>query len=161
MFKLLFRGLLAAAAVAPAGIAAAASGGGIEIKASVLAEQRVQARDGSTQIALVAPARITPGDHVVYRLAFRNLGARSASGVVIANPVPAHVEYAGAAANSPAPELSVDGRTFGPLATLVVRTAAGGNRAAQAADVRVVRWRLPQPVPAGGEGQVAFRAVLK
>ena len=56
---------------------------------------------------------------------------------------------------------SVDGKTFGPLSTLRVATADGKSRAAAPADVRVVRWRLAQPVAPGGEGQVAFRALLK
>ena len=154
--------LLAATTLIPAaGIAAAPARGGVTITTGLLREQRVAAADGSTAVRLVAPTRITPGDHLVYRISYRNGGQQPASGVVIANPVPAHLLYAGPAANSPAADLSVDGRTFGPLATLSVPTAGGGKRPAEAADVRVVRWRLAQPLAPGGEGQVGFRALLK
>ncbi|WP_253190496.1 hypothetical protein [Sphingomonas sp. LM7] len=146
--------LLAALTAAPA----AASP--IEIVSSVLAEKRAPAADGTTKVELVHAARVTPGDRVVYRIEYRNNGKQAASGLVIANPVPAAMHYAGPADGSPAPELSVDGQTFGPLSALKVRSGAT-MRSAVAADVRVVRWRLAQPVAAGAKGQVAFRAVLK
>jgi uncharacterized repeat protein (TIGR01451 family) len=152
---------LAAAAVLP-GIAAAAPAGAdpVKITASVQAEVRETAADGTTRVKLVPARRVVPGDHVVYAITVRNDGARPATGVVIANPVPANMRYVGPAAQSPVPEVSVDGKTFGPLATLRITTAAG-PRPATAADVRVVRWRLTQPVAPGGAGQVAFRALLK
>lgn len=153
---ILLGGFMAAATIAPAMAAEP-----VKITATVLAEQREAAADGTTRVRLVPAGRIVPGDHVVYRLSVSNSGPKPASGVVIANPVPAGMQYAGPAANSPAPELSVDGKTFGPLSTLRVATADGKSRAAAPADVRVVRWRLAQPVAPGGEGQVAFRALLK
>lgn len=160
MFARLLRALAIAGASTLAAAAIAASPGAIEIKATVLAEQRVAARDGSTQVVLVPASRITPGDHVVYRLAYRNTGSAAASGVVIADPLPEHVQYVGPAPGSPTAELSVDGKTFGPLATLTMPTAAG-TRPARAADVRAVRWRVAQPVAPGAGGDVSFRAVLK
>jgi uncharacterized repeat protein (TIGR01451 family) len=132
----------------------------VEIRTSVLAEKRTSAADGTTRVALVAAGRVTPGDRVVYRIAYRNNGKQAASGLVIANPVPAAMQYAGPSDGSPAPELSIDGQTFGPLSALKVRSGAV-VRAATAADVRVVRWRLTQPVAAGAGGQVSFRAILK
>jgi uncharacterized repeat protein (TIGR01451 family) len=152
-------GLLAVAALAPS--LAAAVSPALVIKAAVLREERVAAADGSTATRLVAPTRVTPGDRLVYQLSYRNGGTAPATGVVIAYPVPEHLQYAGAATPSAAPELSVDGKTFGPLPTLLVRGPGGTSRPAQAADVRVVRWRLSRPVAAGGEGTVAFRALLK
>ena len=80
---------------------------------------------------------------------------------MIANPIPANLVYAGPAANSPAPDVSVDGTAFAPLAALRVRGADGVERAATPADVRAVRWRLPAPVAAGADGEMAFRATLK
>jgi uncharacterized repeat protein (TIGR01451 family) len=162
LFNRALFGLLAGATLSTA---AAAGAPGLAITAGVLREERVAAADGSTAIRLVAPTRVTPGDHLIYQLTYRNRGTAPASGVVIAYPVPEHLRYAGAPAPSASaamtPDLSVDGKTFGPLSTLTVRDAAGGTRPAQAGDVRVVRWRLAQPVAAGGEGTVAFRALLK
>lgn len=149
--SLLLAGLLAAAPAAASTV---------EIQSSVLAEKRASAADGTTRVSLVPAARVTPGDKVVYRLDYRNNGTQPASGLVIANPVPAAMHYAGPVEGSAAPELSVDGKTFGPLSTLKVREA-GAERPAVAADVRVVRWRLAQPVAPGAKGQVSFRAILK
>lgn len=145
-----------------AGLLAAvpAVAGPVEIKSTVLAEKRAAAADGTTRVSLVPAARVTPGDRVVFQLEYRNTGQQSASGLVIANPVPAAMQYVSPAEGSPAPELSVDGTTFGPLSSLKVREA-GAVRSAVAADVRVVRWRLAQPVAPGAKGQVAFRAILK
>ncbi len=75
--------------------------------------------------------------------------------------MPSGLVYRGPASGSPAPEVSADGKTFAPLAQLQVRDAAGGARAAQPDDVKVVRWRVAGTVPAGGGGQYAFEAVLK
>lgn len=153
---LLLGGFLAAALAVPA-LAAEP----VKITATVLVEKREAAADGTTRVRLVPVGRIVPGDHVVYRLSVSNSGSKPASGVVIANPIPAGMQYAGPAANSPVPELSVDGKTFGSLGSLRIATADGKTRAAAPADVRVVRWHLAQPVAPGGEGQVAFRALLK
>jgi uncharacterized repeat protein (TIGR01451 family) len=154
---LMLGGLLLAAAVP----AAAAPGQPVKITATVLAEARQAAKDGTVQLRLVPAGHVVPGDHVVYQLTVSNSGSKPATGVVIANPVPAGMQYAGPAAGSPVPDVSVDGKTFGPLASLRIATAGGGVRPAAAADVRVVRWQLAQPVAAGGARQVAFRALLK
>lgn len=132
----------------------------VEITTRVLTEQRSTAADGTTRIALVPAGRITPGDRVVYQLAYRNSGGQIARDVVIANPVPKGLVYAGPANGSAAPEVSVDGTTFGTLAQLRVRGAGGVQRAASLADVRIVRWRLAS-VAAGSSGQLSFRATLK
>lgn len=147
--------------LATASTALAAPAGPVNITTTVLAETRIPAANGTTQIKLVPAKRVVPGDHVVYQIQVTNSGAKPASGVVIANPVPASMQYAGPATNSPAPEVSADGKSFGQLASLRIATADGRARPATAADVRVVRWRLAQPVPAGGAQQVAFRALLK
>jgi len=133
----------------------------VKITANVLVETRENATDGTVRTRLVPAGRVVPGNHVVYRLSITNGGSKPANGVVIANPVPAGMQYVGPATGSPAPEVSVDGKSFGPLATLRIATADGRVRPAAAADVRVVRWRLAQPVAAGGAQQVAFRALLK
>jgi len=139
---------------------AAPAPGQVEIHASVLAEARTPAADGTTRVTLVPAARVTPGDRLVYRIEYRNHGKQAATGLVIANPVPAALQYAGPADGAQAPELSVDGQTFGPLSALKVRSGTT-LRPATAADIRVVRWRIAQPVAAGARGQVSFRAILK
>ncbi|MBO9712195.1 hypothetical protein [Sphingomonas sp.] len=155
---LLLGSLLLAPAMAAQAAAPAVSP--VRITTTVLAEAREAGPNGTTRIKLVPAKRVVPGDHVVYQLSVTNSGSQPAAGVVIANPVPANMQYVGVAGNSPAPEVSVDGKSFSQLATLKV-SAAGRVRPAVAADVRVVRWRLAQPVAPGGAVQVAFRALLK
>jgi uncharacterized repeat protein (TIGR01451 family) len=133
----------------------------VEITARAMVEMRKAAPDGTTKITLAPVARVTPGDRVVYQLTYRNTGREPARDLVIANPVPANLVYAGAADGGVEPELSVDGTRFGPLSQLAVHTADGATRPATTADVRVVRWRLADPIAAGGYGQVSFRAILK
>jgi uncharacterized repeat protein (TIGR01451 family) len=109
-----------------------------------------------TKVLVEPAAKVMPGDRVVYQISYRNSGSQVAGNVVITNPVPRDLVYAGAAGNSPEPELSADGVHFGTLAQL----SAQNNRPVTAADIRIVRWHL-NPIPGGGSGQVAFRAMLK
>lgn len=132
---------------------------GVTLDTRVLSEVRETAANGTTRIRLAPAARVTPGDRVVYQIGYHNAGKLPATNVVVSNPVPAGLAYAGPAEGSPAPELSVDGVRFGSLSQLTVR-AGGITRAATGADVRVVRWKLA-PIAAGTSGQVSFRAILK
>jgi len=133
----------------------------LELKSRIMVEQRVAAADGTSSIALVKPAKVVPGDRVVFVLAYRNTGAQPIADLVLANPLPPGISYRAAASGSPAPELSVDGRSFGALATLHVRTADGTPRAATPADVVAVRWRLSNPLAAGAGAELRFQAVVK
>jgi len=142
--------LLVAAAAAPVSAAEP-----LRLETRILAEKRVAAADGTTRVALSPATRAGPGDPVVVEVRYRNVGRQSLGGVVIANPVPRDLAYR-APRTGPAPELSVDGRTFGPIASLRV-----GTRAATLADVTHVRWRLSDPVTAGGGGEFAFQAVVR
>ncbi len=107
------------------------------------------------------PARVVPGDRVTFQIAYRNTGRQPVADLVLANPLPAAIAYRAPSPGTPAPELSVDGRTFGPLASLRVPTAGGLFRPATADDVTSVRWRVPTAVAAGGEGRFSFQAVLR
>ena len=156
---MVFRTLTAVTALATALPAFAANP--LTLTSDVRVEKRVAAADGTTRTELVKPNRIVPGDRVVFVLSYRNTGAQPLSDVVLANPVPKNMAYRAPALNSAAPELSVDGKTYGTLAALRVPAGTGGLRAAGPDDVTTVRWRLPSPIPAGSEGKLAFQAVLK
>ena len=147
--------LMATAAVAPA------AAGPLQVTSSILVESRSAGADGTTRVALVKPSRITPGDKVIFVLAYRNTGAQPLANVVLANPLPRQISYRSASPGSPAPDVSVDGKTFGSLDSLRVRSLDGSMRAASPNDVTSVRWRLASPIPAGAQGQFAFQAVLK
>ncbi len=142
-------------------VAPAIAAGPLEVTAKVMVEVKQRAADGTTRIALVPAARVVPGDRVVFQLAYRNTGGQPLADIVLDNPVPAAIAYRAPAEGSAAPELSVDGRTYGPLAVLRVALPGGGTRAAASEDVKHVRWRLARPLPAGASGRLAFQAVLK
>ncbi len=140
---------------------AIAAAGPLQVTSSIMVEHRAAAADGTTRVALVKATKVVPGDHVVFVTAFANTGKQPIADLVLADPIPASIAYRAADPGSPAPELSVDGRTFGPLATLRVALPAGGTRAATADDVTAVRWRLTAPLAPGAHGERAFRAILK
>lgn len=149
-----------AVCVSPVLTSPAYASGPLEVASKVLVEARQRAPDGTTQVALVPANRVVPGDHVVYVLTYRNTGAQPLADIVFANPLPRSLAYRAPAQGSVAPELSVDGKTYGTLASLSVRDA-GGVRAATPDDVTHIRWRLARPLAAGAQGQFAFQAVLK
>ena len=96
---------------------------------------------------------------LVYVLTYRNGAAKPATGVVVTNPIPADMEFAGPA-DGPAPLVSVDNKTFAPLDTLKARHGEA-EAPATYADVKAVRWTLADAVPAGGQARMSFRAKLK
>lgn len=146
---------------APAPAATAPAAGPLAVTTRVMAEQRRAAPDGTTRIALVKPARVAPGDHLVVVVGYRNTGAQALGDVVLADPLPRSIAYRGAQAGSPEPELSVDGRRYGALSSLAVALPGGGTRPARPDDVVAVRWRLPTPLAVGGQGEFAFQGALK
>ncbi|MGU3389295.1 hypothetical protein [Sphingomonas sp. M1A8_2b] len=141
--------------------AVSAAEGPLQVTSSILVESRSAAADGTTRITLVKPTKVMPGDKVIFVLAYRNTGKQPLANVVLANPLPAAISYRSANPGSPAPDVSVDGTTFGALDTLRVRSLDGSARAAGPNDVTSVRWRIAKPIPAGSQGQFAFQAVLK
>ena len=94
-------------------------------------------------------------------MTYHNGASKPAERVVLNSPVPHGLEYAGPR-DGPAPELSVDGgRSFGPLASLKVRTIAGAAAPAGLADVNSLRWTLASAVAPGADARVSFRARLR
>jgi len=142
-------------------VAVPAVAGPVQITNKVMGEHRVAAADGTTRIDLVPATRVTPGDKLIYQISYSNNGTQPVSDFVVSNPIPKGLAYLAPAAGSPAPDLSLDGTTFGSLANLRVRGPNGAFRAADTSDVKAVRWRLTQPLAAGSHGQLAYEAMLK
>lgn len=130
------------------------------LKTEVFVEKTLVGPNGVAQVSRHPAGKVVPGDQVVYVITFANDAAKPADGVVITNPVPAGLAYAGPA-EGVAPLVSVDGATFAPLSQLTVRRADGAIGPANAADVSTLRWPLVTPVPAGGQVRLTYRATLK
>lgn len=139
----------------------ALAGSPLTVESSMLTVKKQAAADGTTRVSLVPAAKVVPGDKVIIRLSYRNTGTTPIGNVVLNNPLPQGIAYRAPSAGSLVPDVSVDGRSFGQLATLRVATPSGGQRAATADDVTHVRWRIADPIPVGARGQVSVEAILK
>lgn len=132
----------------------------VALNSEIFVERTTTDANGRQRVLLEAPGVVTPGDPLVFVLRYRNNAASPATDFVVTNPIPESVSFI--SAESAGSVLSVDdGQSWGELASLRVRNADGTSRPATAADVTHVRWRIAQPIPAGGEGELRFRGVVK
>lgn len=139
---------------------AARAADSVSIDSQVLVERVETTPDGRQVTTRAEPDVVTPGDRLVFVLKYRNDGAEPATSLVLTNPVPASVTFAGTDDQSAV--LSVDaGKTWGPLGSLFVTQADGTVRPAEVADVTHVRWSLAEAVPSGGGGELSFRGVVE
>ena len=144
------------ALVAPAAALAAEP---VSLTSRVLVEHVKKDAAGRPQKVLEEAKKVVPGEAIVFEFSYRNAGAKPATGFVISDPLPANVAFAGG--ETAGAVYSVDhGNSWGPLASLRVKTANGGTRAANSADVNGIRWAFPAIAP-GGSGQVSFRGLVK
>ena len=151
LLMILFALLLPSAAMAQNNVA---------LSSEVFVERTTTDASGRQSISLLPPSVVTPGDHLVFVLNYRNNGSAPAANFVVSNPIPESVSYD--RSESAGSVISVDGgRTWGALETLSVRNADGTSRPAAATDVTHVQWRLAHPIPAGASGSLRFRGVVK
>lgn len=140
--------------------AAASAATGVALDSKVFVERQALDPTGTPKIVLEEPKVVTPGDRLVFVLAYKNGGAAPAANFVVTNPIPKEVAFAGA--ENAGSVVSIDGgATWGPLETLKVTAPDGSVRSAGPADVTHVRWTLINAIPAGKGGQLSFRGVVK
>lgn len=160
-------GLVMCALVALAILATAApslAASTMKLTNEVFTEIEAKGPDGEPIKKIVPAAKVVPGTEVIYVISYTNTGAEPADDVVISNPLAKELSYKGDSANGEGAsvEFSVDsGKTWGQLASLTVKDEQGKSRPAQSGDITNIRWTLEGKVPAGGEGQVSFRAILR
>lgn len=132
----------------------------VTLQSTVFVEKSVADNAGKTRIVLEEPKIVTPGDRLVFVLSYRNAGVSSASDFVVTNPMPSAVSYEGGADGKAV--VSVDGgRSWGSLALLKIREPDGRWRGARPEDVTHIRWALRQAIPAGAQGRLSFRGVVR
>lgn len=130
----------------------------VELKSDVMVEKTVT-ENGAEKKVLVEPTVVVPGDRLVFRNAYKNVGSEAVKDFVLTNPIQAGVELSGEGTESL--QVSVDGgKQWGLLATLKVADGKGGERAALPADVTHVRWVLPN-IAVGASGTVSFHAIVR
>jgi len=105
-----------------------------------------------------------PGDTVVFTTTYTNTGKQPATGVVITNPIDAHMTYVdnSAQGHNTLIEFSTDGgKTYNTPEKLTITNNQGLSRPAKGADYTHIRWTLEKPLPSGGKGSVSFKAKIK
>ncbi len=132
----------------------------VSLSSEVFLEKAISDGNGKVKIVLYEPKIVTPGDKLIFFLNYHNAGAAPASNFVVTNPLPEAVAFQGS--NDSAAELSVDnGRNWGFLTSLKVREVSGAWRSARMEDVTHVRWTMRSPIPAGGQGKLSFRGIVR
>ena len=159
--KAILRITVAAAWLSSASLSASAAfaAPGVQLSNTVMRNVEQKGADGRVTQNKVVATSVAPGDQVTYLIAYKNDAAKPAERVVVTNPVPANLEFVSA---SDGAEVSVDGgKSYGALTSLTTRSASGAARAAQAADVTHVRWRIANSIAPGAAGEVSFQAKVK
>lgn len=132
----------------------------VALESTVLVERSVEQPDGTVELTLEDPARVVPGDNLVFVLNYENSSGEAVSNFVATNPLPQEVAFRDT--NNSNATFSVDGgANYAPLSELTVTEEDGSVRPAVATDVTHVRWTFANPIPAGSSGQLSFRGVVK
>ena len=155
MFRLL---LIAIASLVAPTVAFAADS--VALSSMVFVERTTADANGRTKITLQEPKVVTPGDQLVFILNYHNRGNTPANNFVVTNPMPNAVAYQGAADSGA--EVSINGgKDWGPLSVLKVADGDGRWRSARPEDVTHVRWTMKQSIPAGAQGKLSFRGIVR
>jgi uncharacterized repeat protein (TIGR01451 family) len=149
--------LAVAALLAPGAVFAADS---VALSSMVFVEKTIADSDGKAKVTLHEPKVVTPGDRLIFILNYQNRGSAAANNFVVTNPLPNAVAYQGTADSSA--EVSIDGgKIWGRLAELKAPDGANRWRSARPEDVTHVRWTMKQAIPAGAQGKLSFRGVVR
>jgi uncharacterized repeat protein (TIGR01451 family) len=140
--------------------AAANAADEVALSSQIFVEKTVTDARGEAKTVRQVPAIVTPGDRLVFVLAYKNGGTAPATGFTVTNPIPASVSFA--SVDAAGAELSIDGgKSWGQLSALKVAAADGTRRPAVVADVTHIRWSFSRPIPVGGNGELSFRGTVK
>ena len=145
-------------------VVSAQTQGNLELKIVAQKEVVVTDSQGKKQIKRVEPAKVVPGDEIIYTISYTNIGSEDAENVNITNPVPEHMAYkeGSAAGIGTAITFSVDkGITYDVPVNLKIKNSDGTVRPVVAEDFTNIRWTLSKPLQPKGTGYVEYRAILK
>ena len=144
---------------------AQAADGAIKVKSIAQVEVEVVGKDGKKTLRRTSvEGKAVPGTEVIYTTTFENVGKKTASDIVIDNPVPNASEYKAGSAFGKDCEIlfSADGgKNFGHAEELKVKGADGNEHTALAKEYTHIRWTYKGQLAAGKSGEVGFRAAIK
>lgn len=134
--------------------------GQVDLTSHVALERTVTDSSGKATVKLEEPAKVVPGDKLLFTIHYANASGKPADHFVVTNPIPSAVAFAGG--ETEGAQVSVDGgKTFGALGALKVRSADGSARPALPADVTHIRWTFAKPVAAGASDTLRFHATVR
>jgi uncharacterized repeat protein (TIGR01451 family) len=135
------------------------------IKVSSIAEMDVTViKNGIREIKRGAPDKAVPGSEVIFTTRFENISNKTASDIVIDNPIPANTEFKADSAfgKDCAILFSADGgKTFGVAESIKLKAADGREYNALPRQYTNIRWTYTGKLPPGKAGEIGFRAVIK
>jgi uncharacterized repeat protein (TIGR01451 family) len=123
----------------------------------------IDGADGSQQVAFIAAEEVTPGERVLYSIAYANDGADDAANVKLVMPVPGEVAYIENSATGEGTNIafSVDGgETFAPRGDLTI-TVDGVSRIALADEITHISWIFAGDIAPGATGDISYLGMLK
>jgi len=144
--------------------AAAQDGALVKLESEVLKEVEDVDETGTAVVRLVPVTNAVPGELLTFSISYTNEGDEEATDIVLTNPVPENMVYEGESAAGEGSRISysVDGGvTYGAPGSLSVTGDDGKKRQAVPSDYTHIRWQMVDPVPAGGSGEVSFKASVK
>lgn len=151
-------------ALTAAVLTSAVSASALTATQKVEKEITVQQPDGTTTTQFVSADEVTPGEKIVYTVAYTNDSIEPASDIVLAMPVPDDVRFLEGTAdrNGAVVRYSADGgSSFVERDALVLPAVGGGTRAASSDDITHIQWRIAGPIAVGTSDEITFKARLK
>jgi uncharacterized repeat protein (TIGR01451 family) len=136
---------------------------GMTARQIVEKEVVVRAANGTETVKRQTADKVTPGETVIYSIKYKNDSADAASDIVLVMPVPKAVAYVegSVSGDDTGVAFSADGgKTYVARGRLTVEEG-GSSRPARGDEITHIRWTLSSPVPANGEGEVSYKAILR
>ena len=135
----------------------------VTLKSEAHIEERYTDAQGKPATRLVAPAKVVPGNEVIWTITANNSCDKPAERVVVENSIPEHMTYIANSAMGPGTDItfSLDGREFKKQSELTVRDADGTTRVARADEIKRIRWVLTVPIQSKSQAFARYRAQVK
>ena len=136
----------------------------VEVTNEALIEVVTVDADGKETITYEPAEVVAPGDAILYRITYKNVGTEPVEGIVLQSQIPSDliITEDSAEADGLVVQYSIDGgASFANRGDLVVTTPEGEKRPAEAADLTNVLWQVGETLAAEASGSVSFRGVVK